>query len=213
MRIFITIVLLILCLICAIDWPISWFRGAEIRYETFLRPLSSGPNSLKRVGSFGGQLYYFSCPKIYQYRDWTLEEIESAKKRSPQNSATPKLRSPHEWSYNSTPWMMMESYRYTPNFMGIHYVRDFESSNVGLSEFTRISIPHWIVFVLLLSGLYIVTNPYRKARRSRSRLATKHCPKCGYDLRATPDRCPECGAVPKGTPEKTLHREGAKIAK
>jgi hypothetical protein len=68
---------------------------------------------------------------------------------------------------------------------GFHYLH---SKNVRV-----VTIPHWSLALLfaILPALHL-----RAAIRSRRLHRIGHCPRCGYDLRATPQRCPECGAVP-----------------
>src|SRR5688500_8546264 len=61
-----------------------------------------------------------------------------------------------------------------------------------------------VPYVLLacLSALMPFAWVYRSVathRRRRKRLAAGQCPRCGYDVRATPDRCPECGWAPPRT--------------
>jgi hypothetical protein len=54
------------------------------------------------------------------------------------------------------------------------------------------TVPFW--FVMLVIGLVPMCwglRAWRNAHRRRPGM----CAKCGYDLRASPERCPECGTV------------------
>ena len=52
--------------------------------------------------------------------------------------------------------------------------------------------PFWfITLTTLVLPSWISVRFLRRERRAEHRL----CRRCGYDLRATPDRCPECGMV------------------
>jgi hypothetical protein len=56
-------------------------------------------------------------------------------------------------------------------------------------------LPYWPIAAAtaLLPAWRLLTH---RRRRRRARAAQGLCPRCGYDLRATPDRCPECGTIP-----------------
>jgi hypothetical protein len=58
-------------------------------------------------------------------------------------------------------------------------------------------VPHWAAAALTLA---LPATGFIRRRREYQKRMQGRCPKCGYDLRATPDRCPECGAMPDGRP-------------
>ena len=56
-----------------------------------------------------------------------------------------------------------------------------------------VNLPFWFLAAVLAVPPAIVVRG--ELRRRRRRVPGK-CHRCGYDLRATPERCPECGATP-----------------
>jgi hypothetical protein len=67
----------------------------------------------------------------------------------------------------------------TDDYVGYH----------GVSRW--VSFPHW----LAASVIFMVPAMWWATRKSRNAQRGGHCKRCGYDLRATPQRCPECGAI------------------
>jgi len=55
---------------------------------------------------------------------------------------------------------------------------------------TYVTLSYWLIVLLTF---ILPTSRLHFRKRHRPGL----CPKCRYDLRATPDRCPECGTVVK----------------
>jgi hypothetical protein len=78
---------------------------------------------------------------------------------------------------------------------GIEYFRVWHQGATSLVFKTPLWMP-----IAFLSALPI----WRICRWKRKRPQPGFCPKCGYDLRASPDRCPECGCKINPLQQPTL---------
>jgi len=58
--------------------------------------------------------------------------------------------------------------------------------------FTVLVIPFWFMFLPLAAASIAAFSIHQRQER---RVRLNCCLKCGYDLRATPEKCPECGAI------------------
>lgn len=86
---------------------------------------------------------------------------------------------------------------FSRRFMGFEhtvlygYPMSASSFKPPMPDLTHIrAVPLWPLAVLF--ALLPMHALYRVIRR-RNRLEKHECPRCGYDMRATPERCPECG--------------------
>ena len=61
------------------------------------------------------------------------------------------------------------------------------------TSWTIIHSSWWLLQLLPLPLALLPSFTLWRSLRARRRAAHNLCPRCAYDLRATPDRCPECG--------------------
>jgi hypothetical protein len=81
-------------------------------------------------------------------------------------------------------------------FLGIGFHLKIGSVTSSNAFAMAIVIPWWLLFALVTLPAYpSASRALVRMRAQRRRARHGLCMKCGYDLRATPDRCPECGTA------------------
>ncbi|HEY7119484.1 MAG TPA: hypothetical protein VH475_23030 [Tepidisphaeraceae bacterium] len=90
------------------------------------------------------------------------------------------------WSLDDNWWVLRRNSTFRWNMSGTPYTSNCSSS-------VDLHVPGWAVTFPLITAMFLV---HRARVRRKHRVNSGLCARCGYDLRATPDRCPECGSVP-----------------
>jgi hypothetical protein len=161
---------LVLCAALVVVWVVTRTRAWTVTW-------SSGPTVLRGVRAHRGAISFarvtFRASPPPWDPTWRLNDVLSWRTRA-------------------------GDHRDVPAAFGFDFYDERPASNnvmfsAGTLAFRVAFVPLWMPVVITAAFplLTVRRMAYRAAARRRGL-----CPRCGYDLRATPDRCPECGEAP-----------------
>ena len=172
-----------LCLTLCVTTTVLWWRSAG-RCDVLIEPRRPGDRWL--VTSEFGVLV------VERQHSQTLQEGEPRPGWVYFCDTLPR-RWPGNWR-----WLGFEAYRAEAR----HFLLLPPAPAFGVVA------PHWFVALVtaLLPARWLLLSERRSLRRRRAGRGL--CPRCAYDLRASPERCPECGesvVVPNDLPNDLVH--------
>ena len=93
------------------------------------------------------------------------------------------------WAYRSAPAASGPDPAPKSPWNRLGFYREWDDTGPLRTSYRDTTVPLWLPAALFAAAPAL--SLYRRLRRH----PPGHCPRRGYDLRATPDHCPECGAT------------------
>jgi hypothetical protein len=161
---------------------VSYHKAVMLQHRSVSRPTPTRVvDGNWNVGVSWGSLVYSSRVSTVDYKTPAEADDQVATDESPRLVRL-------QW-IDPMPMLLMR-----PGARDIGIARFFFSNQPTRS--TRIVlVPCWLLAFLAAIPPAVWVTRWRRQRSARRRIAEGLCPKCGYDLRGSPERCPECGTA------------------